>query len=114
MQDTFYLPVQEHNISRGSLVAKIATYLFVETSHETNTGNWNISATEISETLSIPLEYVYKLKDDVIDEIEMVWKEMVAEINVYQDIDDLWFDITLYHNYISGFVQDDATYEEAE
>lgn len=98
------------------LLIKIATYLFVETSHETHTNNWIIYFDEIEEYFGLEEGFIDK---DIANSIESVltweFKNQVAEVEIYYNDGfdgsevDRYFDITLYENYCMGFVEDDQS-----
>lgn len=113
--ELIYLPAHERKVEKSVLIAKIATYLFVTTSNETGTGNWCTSTEEVAEALAIPEEFVKENVHAIVDEL---WQDygddLIAEINIENDPDGdmLYFDITLWHCAICGFIDDDACYEE--
>lgn len=114
-QELIYLPEHDRKVEKSVLIAKIATYLFVTTSHETSTGNWCTSTEEVAEDLAIPEEFVKANMHEIVDEL---WQDygddLIAEIEIEDDPDGdlLYFDITLWHCAICGFIDDDACYEE--
>jgi hypothetical protein len=112
--DKIYLKNYEHYISEESLVNKIATFIYVEASHETTTGNWVVNSEEIAETLDIPEELVWLLNEKIVAVLESTWKEQIAEVETYKDGDMICFDITLYYDFVYGFVEDDACWEDDE
>lgn len=111
MPELIYIPYHKRYISKEDLVSKIATYLFVEASHETSTGNWCITDEEITDFFQLPdLSIVHQLKDAIIAELLDEYNDMVESVDTYMDGDMLTFDINLWHHAIYGLIEDDACF----
>lgn len=98
------------------LLSKIATYLYVETSHETTTNNWTTYFGEIEEYFSLEEGFIDKdIANDIESTLYKEFREQVAEIEVYYNDGfdgsevDRYFDITLYEDFCMGFVEDDQS-----
>lgn len=95
------------------LLGKIATFLFVETSHNTSTNNWDLTSDEIEETFSLEKGFIDdEIAKDIVKTLEYIYCDMAASIEFYNDEGIIHFDITLYDSFCCGFVQMDACLEE--
>lgn len=103
--------VEGGRIRRSSLLAKIATYLYCETANNTSTGAWCVDFEEVVETFSVPKElFTAEFVEDIIHTLITDFGKQVAEcwVNI-EDPDNPNFDITLYYDYIPGYVDEDAS-----
>lgn len=110
MPDLIYMPNYKRYITKEDLSAKIATYLFVETSHETSTGNWCTSDEEIAQFFDITISLVHELKDQIVKDLETTYNDMVESVDTYMDGELLMFDLNLWHHAIYGLIDDDACF----
>lgn len=106
-----YLPEHERYVEADILAAKIATYLFVETSHETSTGNWCTTSEEIAEFFGLENEEIVKeLETAIVNKLQENYADMVESVSTYMDGDMLVFDVNLWHTAVYGFIEDDACF----
>ena len=113
--DIIELKSGEHILYKDLLV-KIATYLYVETSHETSTNNWTTYFDEIEEYFGLEEGFIDKDIANAIEETLITeFSNQVAEVEIYYNDGfdgsevDRYFDVTLYENYCMGFVEDDQS-----
>ena len=118
MEKLIELKSGEH-IAYDALIIKLATHLFVETSHETTTNNWTIYFEELEEQYELEEGFIdLDVANDIEEKLYSLFGEMVAECHfLYLEGSsdqecDRYFDITLYENYCLGYIQDDQTIEE--
>ena len=97
-------------ISEESLLNKLATTLFVETSSNTSTNNRTIYFSELEEMYSLMPNTILELKEKIVDRAEQLFDECIASIETGTN----YFDITLYDNFCEGYIQDDLSLEDAE
>ena len=106
-----FLPQHSRYIEEDTLISKIATFIFVTTSNETSTGNWCTTGEEIAEGLQIPYLFVIRHVKEIEEELwGMFGDDLIADLEVYDQDDDVCFDVNLWHCAIAGFIQDDACY----
>lgn len=98
------------------LLSKIATYLYVETSHETSTNNWTTYFDEIEDYFGLEQGFIDKdIANDIEGTLYKEFENQIAEIEVYYNDGfdgsevDRYFDVTLYENFCEGFVEDDQS-----
>ena len=115
MSEKIYLKAYESYVEKQDLVTKIGTYIFVEATSNTSTGNWLVTSEEIAEDLDIDEDIIVSLKDDIVDELDANWSNQVESVDTYDDEGLLCFDVNLWCDYIPGFIQDDPAFcEEKE
>lgn len=105
-----------NHIHYKDLLSKIATYLYVETSHETHTNNWVTYFEEIEEYFGLEEGFIDKdIANDIEGTLYEEFEKQIAEIEVYYNDGfdgsevDRYFDITLYEDFCLGFVEDDQS-----
>jgi len=102
-----------------NLIVKIAAYIYVEVAHETTTSAWCVDMNEIEDAFGLEPGFI---DEEVAEEIEGAlyheFGNMVAEVEYVLEREsdcehevERYFDVTLYHNYIPGIIQDDASIE---
>ena len=95
------------------LLSKIATYLYVETSHETSTNNWTTYFDEIEDVYGLKEGFIDKeMAEDIEAALYAEFEKQIAEVEVVYEEEgevDRYFDITLYEDYCVGFVEDDQS-----
>lgn len=98
-------------IRRSSLLAKIATFLYCETANNTSTGMWCVGFDEVIETFSIPEKLFTKdFADEIVNTLLTEFQKQVAEcLIVLDEPENPVFDVTLYSDYIPGYVYEDAS-----
>lgn len=113
-----YLPEYQRYVEEDILVSKIATYIFVTVSHETTTGAWCVTGEEIQEGLMIPYLFIKRHVKEIEEELwKMFGNDLISDIEIYEQDEDVVFDVNLWHCAIYGFAEDDAcflTEEEAD
>ena len=114
MSNKIYLEAQEAYIEPELLAKKIATFIFIETANNTNSGNWCVDEEEIISAYHIALETLHKITGLIVKELETTWSEQVAEVYYHDNDETSEFDVTLYEAYIPGFLQDDTCLEETD
>lgn len=113
------------HIEYETLIIKLATSLFVETSKNTTTNNWTTYFDELEEMYDLEEGFIdEEVADNVIDALYSNFKDMIAEHEIYYERGgydeeagyykecDRYFDITLYENFCTGYVEDDQCIEE--
>lgn len=117
-----------NHIEYGDLLNKIATYLFVETSKNTHTNNRTTYFGEIEEFYSLEDGFIdEEMANDIIERLYDNFNKMIANCGIYYETGgydedkgyyvecDRYFDITLYEDYCTGFVDyDQAIIENRE
>lgn len=98
------------------LLSKIATYLYVETSHETSTNNWTTHFDEIEDYFGLEQGFIDKdIANDIEGTLYKEFENQIAEVEVYYNDGfdgsevDRYFDVTLYEDFCMGFVEDDQS-----
>lgn len=97
-----------NHIELDSLITKIATYLFVVASNETQNGSWVIYYEEIAEAYEISEETVKDNAEAIYQKTMELFDECIADIDCGED----YFDLNLYHNFCIGYIEDDQSIEE--
>ena len=96
------------HISEKSLIDKLATQVFVETSYETTNGTGYIYFDELEDKYELPKYFINgDFANKIVDKVNKLYGKMVAELEV------LWvemqgcFSVTLYHDFAIGYIEDD-------
>jgi len=97
------------HISKQSLLCKIATQIFGETTVNTTNSSRYIYLEDIENTLGLNHDFWNETTiDEVIDTVNYLYGEQVAEIYFDKDA----FGVVLYHNYCVGIIEDDQAIKE--
>ena len=107
------------HISKHSLMCKIATQIFAESTNETTNSSRYIYCDDIEKTYGLPEGFIDEdFMNDVEEVLYWLYGEQVAECEVIfeegnkdKECDRCW-SITLYHNYCVGIIEDDQAIEE--
>ena len=99
-----------YTIDEHSLLNKIATYIYVESSHSTSNGTNYINADDCDDYHYIPSGWTKAHKDEIMDILLGTFGEMVSDVEFDDEVD--CFDVGLYHNYAMGYIEDDQSLEE--
>ena len=107
------------HISKHSLICKIATHIFAESTMETSNSSRYIYCDEIEECYGLPQGFIDEgFMNEVEDLLYWLYGEQIAEVEVIfnegnedEECDRCW-SITLYHNYCVGIIEDDQAIKE--
>lgn len=99
--------MEGYTIEEDDLLAKIATYLYVNTSYETSNGTRYINASEIDEYYNLPYGWSVKHANEIVDTLLTLFADIVSDCEFIDD--DSSFDIGLYHNFAMGYIEDDQS-----
>lgn len=97
------------HISIEAFACKMASYIFAEGALGTQYGGWSVSTSELEDYFSleegtIDSDFVEKITDAM----QNNFGDMV-EVESYEDEDvGVVFDLTYYHSFVPGFLEDDA------
>lgn len=96
-------------------LSKIATALFVITSKETTTNNWNTEFAELEEFCKLPEGFIDdKVADDVIGQLYADFPLAILDCEVIDDEEGKYFDVTLGDAFCVGYVDYDACFESSD
>ncbi len=114
-----------NHIEYETLIIKLAVSLFVETSNNTTTNNWTTYFEELEQSYELEDGFIDReIADDIISKLYELFPDMIAEDEIYYEEGgydeeagyykecDRYFDITLYENFCTGYVEDDQCIEE--
>lgn len=104
-----YLKDFERYIDEDVLIGKIATYIFVNTTTNTNYGSWCTDSEELGEVF--PEEFVKEHEKDIVDTLLTNFAELVSDVETYYEDDRLVFDTNLYSVGVGGFYEQDPCFE---
>ena len=108
MEDKIIALTSGNRISEESLINKLATQVFVETSYETTNGTRYIYFDELEDNYELPSNFI---DDDfanrIVDKVNKLYGEMVAELEVLWEEMQGCFSVTLYHDFATGYIEDD-------
>lgn len=99
-------------IDEDVLLGKIATYIFINTSTNTNYGTWCIDSEELGEVF--PRDFVESHVDEIVDTLLTQFREVVSDVETYKEDDRIVFDTNLYSVGVGGYLEEDACFRENE
>lgn len=101
------------HISEDSLLDKIATTVFVETSWTTTNGTRYIYFDDLEDMYELPKFFITdEFANKVADRVNKLYGEMVADLEVLWTEGVGCFSVTLYHDFAIGYIEDDQAIEE--
>ena len=112
-----------NHIMYEDLLAKIATYLYVETVTNTEYNNWMFEFCEIEQAFALEDGFIdSQIASDIEDALNTYFKHQIAEVIInYETEADCErevtreFEITVYDDFIPGYTQiDEAIIENRE
>ena len=99
-------------ISEKDLLGKIATYLFINTSTNTNYGTWCTDSEEMEDVF--PRDFVESHVEEIVETLLNNFREVVSDVETYKEDDRIVFDVNLYGIGVGGYLEDDVCLSDKE